>query len=395
MVHNASGRLNLTRRRTPHQDEVGSAPPLARLIAFYLPQFHPIPENDRWWGTGFTEWINVARSRPLFRGHDQPRIPADLGFYDLRSPESRMAQADMARRFGIEAFCYWHYWFGGKRLLERPFDEVLSSGEPNFSFCLAWANEDWTRTWLGTGEVLQSQTYSSRDYVEHAQWLIAAFSDRRYLTVHGRPLFLIYRPSFLPDPNRATDTIRDVCVQAGVAEPYLLGMNGWNRTRDFRLDGFDGTLDFQPQLGDLPLHNGPTLGTFKRNVRLGVPSARLKVFDYETSRRVMTRGRDALPFPVYPSLFVGWDNSPRRGRDGVILLRSEGQFLAGGLQELIGKAKGRPFDERLVFLNAWNEWAEGNYLEPDMSTGLSRLEAIAEAVGVGVRTSSGEHYRLP
>src|SRR5258706_12364194 len=156
--------------------------PLARLIAFYLPQFHPIPENDKWWGQGFTEWTNVAQARPLFPGHYQPQMPADLGFYDLRLPETRIAQAELARKYGIEGFCYWHYWFEGNRLLERPFQEVLASGEPDFPFCLAWANETWSRRWLGEErDILQEQTYSTDDEVQHARWLSAAFADSRYI----------------------------------------------------------------------------------------------------------------------------------------------------------------------------------------------------------------------
>jgi lipopolysaccharide biosynthesis protein len=177
-----------------------AAPPItARVLAFYLPQFHPIAENDRWWGNGFTEWTNVARARPLFRGHYQPHVPADLGFYDLRLPESRELQARLAASYGIEGFCYWHYWFHGKRLLERPFAEVLRSGRPDFPFALAWANESWSRRWLGEDrEILQAQTYSPEDDREHARWLTAAFADPRYIRIDGRPLFLIYRPGDVP-----------------------------------------------------------------------------------------------------------------------------------------------------------------------------------------------------
>ena len=173
-----------------------------RLIAFHLPQFHPIPENDLWWGAGFTEWTNVAKARPHFRGHQQPRLPADLGYYDLRLPEARAAQATLARSHGIEGFCYWHYWFHGKRLLERPVNEILTSGEPDFPFCLAWANESWSRTWLGDAfdrEILVEQKYSQEDDIEHARWLAEAFADPRYIRVHGRPLLVIYKPKALPD----------------------------------------------------------------------------------------------------------------------------------------------------------------------------------------------------
>ena len=181
----------------------------ARVIAYYLPQYHPIPENDEWWGKGFTEWTKVAKARPLFRGHYQPHIPADLGFYDLRMPEVRAAQARLAREAGIEGFCYWHYWFGGgKRLLERPFQEVVASGQPDFPFCLGWANHDWTnKTWtrrsaFSQEQILMKQTYSEEDYERHFQALLGAFRDPRYITVDDKPLFLINEPRMMPDPTK-------------------------------------------------------------------------------------------------------------------------------------------------------------------------------------------------
>ena len=361
----------------------GGAPARARAVAFYLPQFHPIPENDRWWGTGFTEWTNVTRARPLFRGHRQPRVPADLGFYDLRLPETRAAQAALAARHRLAGFCYWHYWFAGKRLLERPFDEVLKSGEPDFPFCLAWANEPWTRTWFGRGEVLQEQCYSPEDDVAHARWLLPALADARALRVRGRPLFLVYRPNDLPEPHRSTDTLRAECVRAGLPDPYLIGINSWSRGTDCRTLGFDTTLDFEPQLGDLPgyLVDGAGLARLRRNVRLGVMSARLKVYSYPEARGLMARRRAQLHFPYVPSIFAGWDNTPRRGRNGIIIFDDGVQDFEAALREGVDATATLPPDERLVFVNAWNEWAEGNYLEPDTFDGLARLEALQRVIG--------------
>ena len=181
-----------------------------RLIAFYLPQFHPIPENDLWWGKGFTEWTNVAKAKPVFRGHYQPQFPADLGFYDLRLPEVREAQADLAREHEIHGFCYYHYWFNGRRLLQRPFEEVLATGKPNFPFCLCWANENWTRVWDGRDrQVLLTQNYNDADDRAHLQALASAFADPRYLRVDNKPLFLVYRAHRLPEPKRTTDVWRE------------------------------------------------------------------------------------------------------------------------------------------------------------------------------------------
>src|SRR5215467_8332153 len=173
-----------------------------RLIAFYLPQFHPISGNDQWWGKGFTEWRNVVRGRPLFPGHYQPHLPADLGFYDLRVPEIRQAQADLAQEYGIHGFCYYHYWFNGRRLLQRPFEEILASGKPDFPFCLCWANENWTRTWDGgDDQILLAQNYSDEDDLTHIKSLIPAFRDKRYIRVNGKPVLLVYRTTSLPNPS--------------------------------------------------------------------------------------------------------------------------------------------------------------------------------------------------
>ncbi|MCD4747885.1 MAG: glycoside hydrolase family 99-like domain-containing protein [Thermoanaerobaculales bacterium] len=349
----------------------------ARLIAFYLPQFHPIPENDLWWGKGFTEWLNVAKAKPLFAGHYQPSLPADLGFYDLRLPDVRVAQADLARSHLIEGFCYWHYWFNGDRLIERPFNEVLVSGKPDLPFCLAWANEPWSRRWLGEEQdILKQQTYSQEDDLTHARWLTKVFADPRCIRVHGRPLFLVYRPAHLPEPKRTTDTFRQVAVQAGVTEPLLLGINAHCSHIDCRDIGFDGTVGFEPQLGVLPdfLDDRVRLSKLRRNLRVGVVSSQLKIYDYREARRLMVN-HAKKEFPVYPSIFVNWDNTPRRGRDGIIMIGSGPEAYAAGLEEMVRTANTKPFDDRLIFLNAWNEWAEGNYLEPDQRYGLAYLEA--------------------
>ena len=344
----------------------------------YLPQFHPIPENDRWWGTGFTEWSNVTRAVPLFRGHRQPRIPGALGFYDLRLPETRCQQAAMARAHGIEAFCYWHYWFDGRRLLERPFEAVLRSGEPDFPFCLAWANEPWTRTWLGEGQVLMAQRYSPEDDLAHAQWLLPAWADPRCLRVQGRPVFVIYCPNDLPEPRRTTDTLRDRAVRAGLPEPLLLGMNAKDKWRDFRPLGFDATVDFRPQLSDLPFSavGGLTKGRLRRNLRLRVWDPRLRVYGATEAVWLMDRRRSRLDHPVIPCVFSGWDNSARRGRQGTIVVDYTPERFAASVADAIALVAGRPPEERLVFINAWNEWAEGNYLEPDTEEGMARLSCL-------------------
>ena len=356
----------------------------ARLLSFYLPQFHPIPENDRWWGKGFTEWTNVTRAQPLFPGHPQPRLPTELGFYDLRLPEARAEQAALASEHGIEAFCYWHYWFRGKRLLERPFDEVLSSGQPDFPFCLAWANETWSRRWLGEEkDILVEQTYSPEDDENHIRWLLPAFADDRSFRIDGRPLFLIYRPTDLPDPRRTTDVFRGECIRHGLKEPFLLGVNAHCWNLDCCTIGFDGTLLFMPQLGNLEeyMSDDPSETKRARNERFGVESDTLKLYDYEEALVSMLSNREQYDHYVYPSIFAGWDNTPRREENGIIILNSEPEIFGAYLSYLIDEVQANPPDQRIVFLNAWNEWAEGNHLEPDNWNGRRYLEEIQRVVG--------------
>ena len=337
----------------------------ARAIAFCLPQFYPTPDNDEWWGRGFTEWTNVVQARPLFDGHYQPRLPADVGFYDLRVPEVREMQARLAMDHGIEAFCYWHYWFHGRRVLSRPFDEVLASGRPHLPFCLSWANETWSRRWHGTGagqEVLIEQTYSANDDLDHIRWLMTAFADPRYVCVGGRPLFLVYRPFDLPDARRTTDLFRNECVRGGLPEPYLVGINAHRPSDDTRPLGFDVTLNFEPQLSAVP---GPT-------------DPGLKLYDYPTARRSMRAQRRDYPF--HPCVMVSWDNTPRRGGDGIVFINATPETFERGLREVVSSIADQPAEERIVFLNAWNEWAEGNHLEPDLRYGRGWVEAVRRVV---------------
>jgi lipopolysaccharide biosynthesis protein len=356
--------------------------PSARLIAFHLPQFHPIPENDRWWGKGFTEWTNVARARPLFRGHEQPRLPADLGFYDLRVPEARAAQAELARHYGIEGFCYWHYWFHGRRLLERPVEEILGSGQPDFPFCLAWANESWSRSWLGDDrEILVEQTYSAEDDRAHAHWLTSAFADPRYIRIHGRPMLVVYKPIALPDTRRTTDIIRDACVRQGLPEPYLVGIDAHRPLTDMRELGFDMTEHHEPQLGVLgpdAFDDSSLPSKFRRNLGRGILSSVYKVYAYGEATRLMARVRPA--FAHFPCCFVGWDNTARRGRHAIIFVGATPELFRQQLSLMVNRVQDNDPEERVVFINAWNEWAEGMYLEPDQKHGHEYLQAVGSVV---------------
>lgn len=363
----------------------GSQPvrPTPRPIAFYLPQFHPIPENDVWWGKGFTEWTNVVQARPLFPGHYQPRLPADLGFYDLRLPEVREAQADLAREYGVHGFCYFHYWFKGRRILERPFDEVLASGHPDFPFCLCWANHTWTRKWnTQTMGRLIVQEYSEDDDRNHIRWLLGAFQDERYITIDGRPLFLIYRAQSLPDPLRTITMWKEEAQRMGVAEPYICKVDSLGDFSDPRDLGFDAAVEFPPHRVESPIKRvtGPE-EIYQVN----------QIFDYE-ERMAIHLKRPTPPYRRFPGVIPSWDNTPRFRSGGAnIILNSTPELYERWLKGAIEKTLSNPPEEQLVFINAWNEWAESNYLEPDLKYGHAYLEATRRALrasGAEVPTSA-------
>ena len=362
----------------------GSNPHIARLIAFYLPQFHPIPENDKWWGKGFTEWTNVAKARPLFPGHYQPHIPADLGFYDLRVPEVRQSQAELAQEHGIHGFCYYHYWFNGKRLLERPLDEMLQSGKPDFPFCLCWANENWTRRWDGQEtDLLIQQNYSDADDTEHIRWLARVFQDERYIRVDNKPLFLVYRVGDLPDPCRTTSIWRAEAQRLGIGELFLCRVesNFPLERGDPRKLGYDAAVEFQPDGFNLP----PRLGIRRfSSVRrlLGRPKSvyeENRVCDYASLIQKML-AKDPPDYPSFPCVTPSWDNSPRRKKHSVILHNSTPDLYEEWLSAILKRESSLDAKDRVVFINAWNEWAEGCHLEPDLRHGRAYLEATRRAL---------------
>lgn len=352
-----------------------------KFIAIYLPQFHPIKENNEWWGKGFTEWTNVTKAKPLFEGHYQPHLPADMGFYDLRLEEIRIVQAEMAKAFGIEGFSYYHYWFKGKRLLERPFNEVLESGKPDFPFCLFWANETWSRRWLGEErDILMKQEYDEADDLNHANYLVNAFKDPRYIKAGDRPLFTIYRPKDIPHIKKTTEIIRKVCLQELSVEPYLIASNSHGITlKEAENFGFDAILNFRPQLSLLSnaFEDGYTKERKRHNKkRYGISDGRLKIYEYSEALKNMQDAEPSDYNKVIPSVFIGWDNTARRGADGIIIVDNKPELLKKELSRIIQKLEASSDNPGFIFLNAWNEWAEGNHLEPDLQNGNSHLEVI-------------------
>ncbi len=342
----------------------------AKALAFYLPQYHPIPENDEWWGKGFTEWINVARARPLYPGHYQPHVPGELGYYDLRVPEVREAQADLARSHGLSGFVYYHYWFHGRRLLERPFDEVLTSGSPDFPFALCWANEEWTRNWDGqSGRLLIRQEYSEEDDRAHIRWLAEAFADHRYITIDGRPLFLVYRPLRLPDPKRTTDLWRTEAQKLGFPDLYLAWVEGWgNPPGGPEQFGFDATVGFMAPLTERVF---PPVESMRGH----------HLLDYVASYE--RRLKEPAPeWKRFPSVMVGWDNTARRPRGATIFEGATPEAYRRWLEITVDSLAEVREEERFLFVVAWNEWAEGNHLEPDQRYGRAFLEATRSVLVV-------------
>ncbi|MEJ2649565.1 MAG: glycoside hydrolase family 99-like domain-containing protein [Sedimentisphaerales bacterium] len=356
----------------------------ARIIAFYLPQYHPIRQNDEWWGKGFTEWTNVAKARPLFRGHYQPHIPADLGFYDLRLPEVRQAQAEMAKTYGIEGFCYYHYWFAGKRLLERPFNEVLQSRQPDFPFCLCWANESWSGVWHGAvNRVLIEQTYPGpEDEKEHFRFLLKAFSDERYIKMDGKPLFIVYCPNRLPEPKRVTDHWRKLAIEAGFKDLFLVGnaFEPW----DPAANGFDGQIvrNLTHTFENLDPQRPYTVRLKRRIFRQ--PG---NIYDYARVVEYLYMSQCSKE-NFFPCMVPNWDNTPRAGRRGIVFHNSNPDLFLKHAEMLVNQVQHKPVEKRLIFLKSWNEWAEGNHLEPDIKYGHAYLEALHAAVNWKSQKSS-------
>lgn len=354
-----------------------------KLISFYLPQYHPIPENDEWWGKGFTEWTNVAKAKPLFPGHYQPHIPADLGFCDLRLLETREAQAELAREYGIHGFCYYHYWFNGKRILERPFSEVLASGKPDFPFCLCWANENWTRVWDGGDRhILLEQKHGDEDDAAHIKSLIPSFQDKRYIRVNGRPLFLVYRTELFPDIARTARIWRDAAAQAGLGGLYLARVEGFEANVDPHSIGFDAAVEFAPDWRNMGILRNRSW-IYRWLAAIGVvPRAYIDngIREYQGMVDLMLR-KPEPNFTRFRCVTPGFDNSSRRSKKAAIFVGSTPEKYEAWLREVIARSlKKHRGDERLVFINAWNEWGEGNHLEPDLKWGRAYLEATRRAL---------------
>lgn len=352
----------------------------ARIIAFYLPQFHPIKENNEWWGKGFTEWTNVGKAKKLFPGHVQPKIPTELGYYDLRLPEVRKQQAELAKYAGIEGFCYWHYYFGnGKQLLERPLNEVIMSGQPDFPFCLGWANESWEKKlWNkdSTGNtVLIKQEYNGfDDYLRHFNIIYPIISDKRYITVDNKPLFFVYRPNKITNCKEFIDYWNKLLSEKSGKKFHFVA-NADENEKDFTkyFDmGFDAVYSNRVHAGGKGLQSN-LIKTTKYTICkfLGLP--RLVNFKDIVKKCISEEDKDEK---VYPGIICGWDHTPRSGRKGYVHTNFTIPLFKKLINDVLIIVQNKEDEHKIIFLKSWNEWGEGNFMEPDMEFGREKIEAM-------------------
>ncbi len=378
----------------------------ARVIAYYLPQFHPIPENDKYWGKGFTEWINVAKAKPQFHGHNQPRIPADLGFYDLRVPEVREEQAKMAKEAGIEGFCYWHYWMGnGKLLLQRPFQEVLSTGKPDYPFCLAWANHEWkTGTWKkgGSSKLIVPMLYSGdNDYIDHFNYVLPAFKDHRYITIDGKPIFVIFDPYSFKDISNFINLWRNLAKENGLKGIYFIALIHSTTTmhrdkrgsitrvlpnlksskqvyKDILNLGFDGINSFGKPRAEM-LYLGEYSRIFSSIIHKKFPFLPSLKINYPKVMKYFFAPEDNWE-NVFPTIFPQWDRTPRAGNSEGIYVHATPENFKKHIIHALDIIKNKSNEHKILFLRSWNEWGEGNYVEPDATYGHGFLDALSETI---------------
>lgn len=372
---------------------------LIKVIAFYFPQFHAIAENDEWWGTGFTDWVNVRRAQPQFRGHYQPRVPLGQRYYDQADKATLRWQIDVARAHGLHGFCHYHYWFDGKQLLQRPTDLMLESPELDFPFCLAWANETWSRRWDGRDHhILQEQTHvpDRAIWQRHFDYLFRAWSDPRSIKVDGRPVFLVYRAHRIQQLEQMFDLWREAAHKRGLPGLYLICMKQYEFPIPEVLRHFDATMQFQPfEAIYSPDFEGRVLETSRavatlrllpervqdllRAVRQKFP--RLTFYDYDMVWKHILKEEREGGIPAFPGAFVDWDNTARYVKRARIFRGATPERFAYWFRRLVEATALRPAPEHFIFLNAWNEWAEGTYLEPDERHGYGHLEAIRDCLG--------------
>jgi GT2 family glycosyltransferase len=345
-----------------------------KLISFYLPQFHPIPENDAWWGKGFTEWTNVSKAIPQFEGHYQPHLPGELGFYDLRVPEIQQRQVELAKKYGIYGFCFYYYWFNGKRLLERPLNQYINDPEINFPFCICWANENWSRRWDGRSEdILISQEHSFEYDKKFIHDIAQYFTDPRYIHIGKKPLIIVYRPDIIQDAKATLEYWREYCENKGMGKPYIIAAQTFGYF-DPRADGFDAAVNFPP-------HDGTSIPEITQSLYTFSPKYSGRVYKFIDFANLYMDRINVKPYRHFNTVSPGWDNEPRRSGCGTTFTGTTPEIYAKWLETAARFVLANyPEEEQVVFINAWNEWGEGAYLEPDRRFGYAYLQATAEVI---------------
>ncbi|MBL7707169.1 MAG: glycoside hydrolase family 99-like domain-containing protein [Taibaiella sp.] len=353
-------------------------------LAFYLPQFHPIPENNQWWGPGFTEWTRVANAKPLFKGHHQPIIPADLGFYDLRLAKTRSDQAELAKKYGVHGFIYYHYWFGkGKMLLEQPLEEVIELGEPDFPFCLCWANHSWYNTWEAgkKNQVFMEQTYNGmEDVKKHVAYLAPIFNDKRYIKIDGAPVFMIFAAD-IKEMEFIIKAYKEEAKNYGIKDIYFIASNVANDSMDYKKVGFDARISgaYGKALGQATAQQN-IIEKLKYKLNRAVNPSYPRIVDYVKVSEMMEEEKSSS-IPTFPMVLPNWDNTARKEKFGFILKGATPQLFKQNLKKSVAylqNATGLP--EHFLILKSWNEWAEGNILEPDTKYGHQYLQVLKEVI---------------
>ncbi len=344
-----------------------------RILAIYLPQYHPIPENDKWWGKGYTEWISVASARPLFRNHQQPIVPGELGFYDLRLTETQIQQAELAKEYGVEGFVYWHYWLGGgKRLLQLPAENMLKHPEVDIPFCLSWANHSWKGVFFGAkGQTLIEQTYpGEQDYIEHFYALLPYFQDARYIRVNGKPLFGLFAPHDLPDSKHLIALWNDLAMKEGLGGITFYGECYGEPKEKYG-------LDFSTYSRHRAIEHEDVMPCWRRKLTrlLHGISPSLKAYPYADAMKLFLKNGETRA-DEFPTIVPGWDTTARLGKNAVILYNNTPELFRKHVREVIDSTKDKPHEENIILLKSWNEWAEGNYIEPDKRNGRAYLEVL-------------------
>lgn len=359
------------------------------IIAFYLPQYYPFKENDEWWGKGFTEWTNVGRAKPLFKGHYQPRVPADLGYYDLRLPIVREQQAELAREAGVTAFCYWHYWFGnGKRLLADIFNEVLETGKPDFPFCLGWANHSWfAKTWNKNAKqkdvLLMEQTYPGiEDERMHFSFLLKAFQDKRYLKIEGKPFLYIFDADSIPEEY--IQHLREWTKEAGFNDLYLIAnISITDDKQKFINKGFDA-VTYKRILYYNALSSGNITNALKRKLAYlygTIKGLLLRrpgfVVDYKKHIHNFITDEEYKEC-VIPEILPGWDHSPRSKEKAIVYINNTPEAFYKHCKQALDSVRKK--HNKIILLKSWNEWGEGNYMEPDIKNGKGFIMSLRKAI---------------